>query len=755
MTATAASGGEAAAVRSAKFDNLQLPEERDNSHYYGHITYHRTGNQVQLMKTFRELVISGHRKEILSIISEILPGHDQELRYLTSLIVKRDSPETTKEALLSAISLGSRPLVELILQLFVDFPHEERSGCTNCPMFAPHITPLILACILNNFAIVETLLLRGHSITVPHHANCNCESCRLVAHSNVEHLRKVDVYRAVSSEAFLWLATSDPFAAAAALATDLEQSIDDDNVEFIDVYNGLHQNVQNFALRLVEQCWKVEEVDLFLSQRSLSLLTNCQQSYPRVRMGLDASLKDFAASVPVQRACATLWYQGWGNFGSNLSRDSFRILRHVFAYPFIALLFVVTNGKVGGSFNVPLARYISYTSSYVVFLCCLVGIRSARGETSIYDRDMINPPWQALMELYTFLYVMGLLLERYLELSRRGVSNFFSLWWRWFDFMLLGLFMLAFHIWCTAIVIGFKDPEIMKKMHRRHWPFIDYFFFYDVFLATGCIFAFWKTFYFFQLVKGVGATIISIGRCVSQIYSYLFVMGIIMFSFAIGLNILSSPYLGATVRSHDGTTAESSDFFQSIPNSARHLYWAFYGYMEYTQFPLAVGNAGPEQNRASNTVVEYAIEGISMSYHAILIITLLNLMISLLVKKADEVLDNEDLEFKYTRAAIYSEFYEPSFSVPPPFNILHWIIRPIFCLASGEYELHWPEIYIRKDLIDPSKDKIEEERVNLLVMMFKRFRACRECLYKSAFRANIEKEKTEAVPAKVTFMNDT
>lgn len=79
----------------------------------------------------------------------------------------------------------------------------------------------------------------------------NCESCRLVAHSNVEHLRKIDVYRAVSSEvktririwnpalttsrsqAFLWLATSDPFAAAAALATDLEQSIDDDNVEFV------------------------------------------------------------------------------------------------------------------------------------------------------------------------------------------------------------------------------------------------------------------------------------------------------------------------------------------------------------------------------------------------------------------------------------------------------------------------------------------------------------------------------------------
>ncbi|GMR58317.1 hypothetical protein PMAYCL1PPCAC_28512, partial [Pristionchus mayeri] len=751
-------GGEAAAVasaKSAKFDNLQLPEERDKAHYFGHISYKRSGSHVVAMKKFRDLVISGNKKEILSIISEILPAHDQELRYLSSLLVKRESPETTKEALLSAITLGSRPLVELILQLFVDFPHEERSGCTNCPMFAPHITPLILACILNNFAIVETLLLRGHSIPIPHHSNCSCESCRLVAPSNVEQLRKIDVYRAISSEAFLWLATSDPFAAAAALATDFEQAIDDDNVEFIDVYNQLHQNVQNFALRLVEQCWKVEEVDIFLSQRSLSLLTNCQQSYPRVRMGLDASLKDFAASIPVQRACATLWTQGWSNFGNNLVRDSFRILRHVFLYPIIALLFVFSNGRIGGSFNVPLARYISYTASYVVFLCCLVGIRYERKDHTVFDRDMTNPVIVRLLEFYTFAYVCGLLLERYLELSRRGVSNFFSLWWRWFDFMLLGFFMLAFHIWCTAVFIGITEQKQLKKLHRRHWPMIDYFLLYDIFLATGCIFAFWKSFYFFQLVKGVGATIISIGRCVSQIYSYLFVMGIIMFSFAIGLNILSSPYEGISARKDNGDMTDSSDFFSSIENAVRHLYWAFYGYMEYTQFPHEVGNAGADQKMVKNKLIEYAIEGVAMSYHAILIITLLNLMISLLVKKADEVLDNEDLEFKYTRAAIYSEFFEPSFSVPPPLNILLWMVRPLFCLASGEYKLHWPEIYIRKDLVDPPAEKIEEERLNLLVVMFKRFRASKECLYKSAFRANVEKEKTEAIPAKVTFMNDT
>lgn len=36
-----------------------------------------------------------------------------------------------------------------------------------------------------------------------------------------------------SLQAFLWLATSDPFAAAAALASDFEQAMEDDNVEFV------------------------------------------------------------------------------------------------------------------------------------------------------------------------------------------------------------------------------------------------------------------------------------------------------------------------------------------------------------------------------------------------------------------------------------------------------------------------------------------------------------------------------------------
>ncbi|VDM74909.1 unnamed protein product, partial [Strongylus vulgaris] len=44
--------------------------------------------------------------------------------------------------------------------------------CANSAGFLPHITPLMLACILNNFAIVQCLLLRNHTLDVPHHLMC-------------------------------------------------------------------------------------------------------------------------------------------------------------------------------------------------------------------------------------------------------------------------------------------------------------------------------------------------------------------------------------------------------------------------------------------------------------------------------------------------------------------------------------------------------------------------------------------------------
>ncbi|KJH40657.1 transporter, cation channel family protein [Dictyocaulus viviparus] len=651
------------------------------------------------------------------------------MEYLSALLQESSSPEMAKEALLIAICIGSRPLVEMILTLFQDFPHEERSGCSNSALFLPHITPLMLACILNNFAIVQCLLLRGHTIDLPHHSTCKCDLCLRMSNSNMDGLRRVDAMRAISSEAFLWLATDDPFAAACSLAQDIEICMDNDNFEFMKCYCPL---------------------------------ATCANPYPRIQLALEAKMRQFVGTPNVQRAMSCIWWRGWGNFGTNLLRDSYRVLRHVFFYPVLAVLFIVTNGKLASSFEVPLA-------SYATFVACLIAIRYVKiGEQAKfvhtpsgypkYKRRGNNGKYAGgiAIETYCYLYVTGMLTERYIQFTRYGFRNYFNFWWRWFDVLLIGVFYLALHLWLTGILMPMEPDLVM--LSRTHWPAWDYFLIYDIYVCTGCTLGLWKTFYFFQLIKGIGGSVISVGRCVSTIYNYLLVMAVIMFSFAVGVNLLVQPYLNSIMVTEDGSTEKMSLRFSSIHKTLRSMYWAVYGYLDPSTYPVVAGNSGPEQAPVDHSVTSFAIEAILTFYHCIIVIALLNLMVSLLVKKADEVLENEESEFKYTRVVIYSEFIDWSSSVPPPFNLLYIIIQiAIKLLRDKNVVVAWPEIWTDKKLAYPDPDATTKDcnaYNNIMMTLFSRFRATKECHYRSVFRTEFDKDRAAAEsPAKVAFMN--
>uniref|UniRef100_A0A0K0DGN6 Ion_trans domain-containing protein n=1 Tax=Angiostrongylus cantonensis TaxID=6313 RepID=A0A0K0DGN6_ANGCA len=187
-----------------------------------------------------------------------------------------------------------------------------------------------------------------------------------------------------------------------------------------------------------------------------------------------------------------------------------------------------------------------------------------------------------------------------------------------------------------------------------------------------------RIFYLFCLLPN--SLQISVGRCVSTIYNYLVVMGVIMFSFAVGVNLLVQPYLDSMAKN---TTNHS---YKKI-----NMYWAVYGYLDPSIYPVVAGNSGPNQSPVDHAISSFAI---LTAYHCIIVIALLNLMVSLLVKKADEVLENEESEFKYTRVVIYSEHMDWSSAVPPPFNLLYIIQQiAIKFLWDGNVVISWPVIY--------------------------------------------------------------
>ncbi|KAK0414347.1 hypothetical protein QR680_007279 [Steinernema hermaphroditum] len=522
--------------------------------------------------------------------------------------------------------------------------------------------------------------MRNHDIDLPHRADCVCDMCYKTANLVSANIRRLDTYRALSSEAFLWLSTSEPMLAAIQLSRDL-QTCESTETQHKDIYQKLQQNVQNFATSLVQNCWNMEEVDVLLQQPDGSSISDAHLPYPRVRLALDGEMRQLTANLNVQMGIENKWHGEWRDYGKNAMYDAGRMLCHTVFFPILALLHAVSAGRLVQSFNYPVARFASYATSYFSFLAAIVVLRIVTAFTTTqHERTVLSNMWE------------------FLEFSRRGIERYYEMWWRWFDLMMLGLFFCAMMTWIATWYTVAIDG--LPTLRRWHWIEYDVHLLFDIFYGGACIMAFWRVFYFVQLYRFVGSTVISIGKCVSKIYYYFIIMIVVLTSFAIGVNMILEPYSRNRQFLIDGLpdeTEKSPDRFMDLVQSARFLFWSFFGYLSPDDYKPIVGHVGPDYERTRHRITRNSAEIAMSMYHIVMITTLLNLMVSLLVKTADEVLDNEDVEWKYTKVHIYYEFFEPGSSVPPPFNLIFMLSSFIYQALSKNYTFVWPDMLVKRE----------------------------------------------------------
>ncbi|VDM44197.1 unnamed protein product [Toxocara canis] len=575
------------------------------------------------IRNFRRSVIQRDAAAVFEAVQSTLGIEEvSQAELITSLVLKRCTPEPSKEALMIAICIGMRPLVELIISLFYEFPGEEYNGCRHSCAFPPHLTPLMLACMCNNFAIAEFLLLRNHHIQLPHRADCYCEKCCDAAIRPSFAVATLDTYMAISSEAFLWLACRDPILAAFQLATDLEvcSRVDQD---YKSTYWQLHENLMAVCLRMVEQCWHMQDVEIVLSQKDGVQLSHCQFQFPRLRVALECHMRTFISAMNIQTALQACWRGDWGDYGNSMAKDVWRLIEHSLLLPLRAPLHIISGGLLMNSFKSPIARYISGLSSYVFFLIVLLIIRlCARGDDRANDRIIKENGRRS--ETTAILYT-----------SSHSLKMRFDLIFLWF---------FSGSLFCWVMTTAIISQDGISKLHRRHWVFYDFSLIYDIYFGAACILAFWRVFYFVQLKRYVGSTVISIVRCAQLCFIFLTTMVIVMLSFALGLTTMHQAYKGGTAIGEDGSVLRMKDKFSSVLETLRNLYWSFYGYLGPWEYALAVGNAGPDFKPVNHLFVVIAGEVTVAIYHIVVVVTLLKMMATLLVWRSDEVQDKNDEE---------------------------------------------------------------------------------------------------------------
>uniref|UniRef100_A0A9J2P0L1 Transient receptor ion channel domain-containing protein n=2 Tax=Ascaris TaxID=6251 RepID=A0A9J2P0L1_ASCLU len=717
----------------------KIPEKMGR--FEGHVDWVKNERVLTLMRSFRRAVIKKDSQFVRTVLGALQSAtHADMSEHLTALVLNRSSAEPTKHALLTAICLGSRPLVEFILSLFYEFPGEENCGCRNSATFPPHMTPLMLACICNNYAIVQCLLLRKHSIDLPHRPDCICHKCKRSARTHANGVITLDTYRAISSGPFLWLACADPPLAAFKLALDLEACMQCEQ-EYRAIYEQLHRNVMLFAVRIIQNCWDMKEVDVLLSRKDGASLTDCQLRLPRLRLALDCRMKNFLSSVNVQSAMQTYWSGTWTDYGRHFWKDAWNITKHTLFYPITATVYSVTMGRHFKSFEYPFARYLSEMASYILFLVVLLFIRySGRVGKHAADRSINENPVEVVLESYVYMYTIGMALRHYISLCIRGFSAFYEMWWSWFDLILLWLFSGA--CFCAMMTSATVGQDGLSKLHRRHWVYYDMSIIYDIYFGGACIMAFWRIFYYVQLRRNFGSTVVSVTRCVHDVVIFLAIMAVVMLCFAVGISCIYEPYVANKVEQHDGTLTSMKDTYAGIIITFRNLYWSFYGYLAPWDYKVVVGNAGTNSEPTEHIFTIIAGEVIVAIFHLTVVVALLNLMVTMLVKKADEVQRNEEWEWKYTRAHIYNEYFDWYSAVPPPFNLFYITARIINDVSKKKLVYAFPEVLVAQEALDVNADEALQERATyntLLKELFGRYRCSKEYHYHTMLKSDAEK----------------
>ncbi|KAH8401599.1 hypothetical protein KR009_006741 [Drosophila setifemur] len=612
----------------------------------------------------------------------------------------------TKDALLHAINAEFVEAVELLLEheelIYKEGePYSWQKVDINTAMFAPDITPLMLAAHKNNFEILRILLDRGAAVPVPHDIRCGCEECmRLTAEDSLRHsLSRVNIYRALCSPSLICLTSNDPILTAFQLSWDL-RNLALTEQECKAEYMDLRRQCQKFAVDLLDQTRTSNELAIILNYdpQMSSYEPGDRMSLTRLVQAISYKQKKFVAHSNIQQLLSSIWYDGLPGFRRKSIVDKVLcIVQVALLFPLYCLIYMCApNCRTGQLMRKPFMKFLIHASSYLLFLFILILVSqradddfvrifgTARMKEELVEQEL-RQRGQApsKLELFVVLYVIGFVWEEVQEIFAVGMKCYLRNMWNFIDFLRNSLYvsvmcLRAFAYIQQATEIA-RDPQ-MAYIPREKWHDFDPQLIAEGLFAAANVFSALKIVHLFSINPHLGPLQISLGRMVIDIVKFFFIYTLVLFAFACGLNQLLW-YFAALEKSkcyalpggeadwgNHGDSCMKWRRFGNLFESSQSLFWASFGMVGLDDFELS-------------GIKSYTrFWGLLMfgSYSVINVIVLLNLLIAMMSNSYAMIDEHSDTEWKFARTKLWMSFFEDSATLPPPFNVLpsvKWLIR--------------------------------------------------------------------------------
>ncbi len=213
-----------------------------------------------------------------------------------------------RDSHLHAIKAGNPQIVEELVSHLSQMSRSlEMSPSKDSAVFAPYMTPLMLAAICGHRSLIELLMSRGHSIPYPHMAHCDCDDCTVSStRMSSQSQRNLDIYRALCNPEYIRLNCEDSITRAFELENETRLAIEK-SCYFSHHYKDMFTKMENYVIDLIDMTRDAEEVKVLLKQKGVKNRPNAHIKYPALQNAIDQNWIEFIASKQIENLRTDLW----------------------------------------------------------------------------------------------------------------------------------------------------------------------------------------------------------------------------------------------------------------------------------------------------------------------------------------------------------------------------------------------------------------------------------------------------------------
>uniref|UniRef100_A0A0K0E7V1 TRP_2 domain-containing protein n=1 Tax=Strongyloides stercoralis TaxID=6248 RepID=A0A0K0E7V1_STRER len=595
--------------------------------------------------------ISPFASEFYKSLKALCPDSEEFVDKCTAVFFhgsgsNRDVKEGIKECILLGISYNQISVVKCLLTILnAHYPNTDLNFTVkNSQFFPSYITPLFQACLVNNYKLVELFIKLNHSLPKIHRLDCGCSDCTYEIYPALVNVLRLDIYKAISSDAFLWYGTNDPLLSALKLLKELDKTSSLDSANEV-TYQNLASNVRKFIKKIFTATKTPEEAEHLLASVNGCELAYVKSTFPILGKYFEANVKDIFSDPNVVNVMQKKFIDS-KTLITRLANPRVYIIIDNFIYILMLILFEV-NFR-GTAFN---------------------NEKFSRFPSGRFD---IGIPF------LFYLYALGLFTRISYKCWRLGFKVAMLKWWTWFDVAISQFYIISAYHYCAAV--GESTNDGIYEINRRHWDSYGVSVLCELTFAIGSIILIWRAFYILMKFRCIGLIVISVAKCAKVIIQYSFIAAIIIISFNAGIQLIFRPYsYNKSFKNGNIDEGEVSQmsYYEDVWSTQKMLYWSIYGYLAPWEMTIIVGEAGPstiDPPTVYHKLTQNVGECVIAIFYGILILSLLNLIVSMLVRTAEQAINEAADEFKYEDSIIKFDAFYLGTAVPPPYNIIYFVI---------------------------------------------------------------------------------